>query len=86
MANTVFTPEGTNSTRFTQDDHNIDIVDTINGVAQKNARMWQIIALASLSAFFVSLGVCIYTTTLPQTIPVIVTVDTEGKADYVGAV
>ena len=60
--------------------------DTIQGLSQKNARMWQIIALVSLSSFFISLGICFYAVTLPKTVPVIVTVDNNGNATYVGKV
>lgn len=70
-------------------DFNVEMVaaaDTILGTAQKNARMWQIIALVSLSSFFISLFICFYAVRLPKTIPVIVTVDTNGNATYVGKV
>lgn len=60
--------------------------DTIQGLSQKNARMWQIIALVSLSSFFISLFICFYAVRLPKTVPVIVTVDTNGNATYVGKV
>lgn len=60
--------------------------DTIQGLSQKNARMWQIIALVSLSSFFISLGICFYAVRLPKTVPVIVTVDSNGNASYVGKV
>lgn len=60
--------------------------DTIQGLSQKNARMWQIIALVSLSSFFISLAICFYAVRLPKTVPVIVTVDTNGNATYVGKV
>lgn len=62
------------------------IADTIQGRAQKNARMWQIIALVSLSSFILSLCICFYAVTLPKTVPVIVTVDSDGSATYVGKV
>lgn len=64
----------------------ITMADTIAAMSQKNARMWQIIALVSLSSFFISLGVLIYSINLPKTIPVIVTVDSNGNASYVGKV
>jgi type IV secretory pathway TrbF-like protein len=86
MSRTLFIPEGTNGTPFTRDDHNLDILDTINGRAQKNARMWQIIALVSLSSFFIALGILIYVETLPRTVPVIGAVTPEGKATYAGRV
>lgn len=60
--------------------------DTIQGLSQKNARMWQIIALVSLSSFFISLFICFYAVRLPKTVPVIVTVDSNGNASYVGKV
>lgn len=60
--------------------------DTIQGLSQKNARMWQIIALVSLSSFIISLFICFYAVRLPKTVPVIVTVDTNGSATYVGKV
>lgn len=69
--------------------YNIEMVaaaDTIQGLSQKNARMWQIIALVSLSSFFISLFICFYAVRLPKTVPVIVTVDTDGNATYVGKV
>lgn len=62
------------------------VVDTYNGFVQRTARTWQIIALASLAAFFVSLGIIIYAVNLPKTVPVIVTVNDEGKANYVGPI
>ena len=64
----------------------VTMADTIAAMSQKNARMWQIIALVSLSSFFISLGVLIYAVNLPKTIPVIVTVDSNGNATYVGKV
>lgn len=69
--------------------YNVEMVaaaDTIQGLAQKNARMWQIIALVSLSSFFISLFICFYAVRLPKTVPVIVTVDSNGSATYVGKV
>jgi type IV secretory pathway TrbF-like protein len=84
MAKTVFTPEGSNGTAFTRDDRGLDLLDTINGQAQKNARTWQIVALASLSSFFIALGVLIYAESLPRTVPVVVTVNPDGEARYVG--
>jgi type IV secretory pathway TrbF-like protein len=81
-----FPPSGDNHTNFTGDPRDLTLVDTFNGLAQKNARMWQIIALVSLTAFFISLGICAYAVTLPKTVPVIVTVNPEGRASYVGRI
>jgi type IV secretion system protein VirB5 len=79
-------PEGSNGTAFTRDDHNLEMADTIDGLAQKNARMWQIIALVSLSSFLIALAVLIYALTLPKTVPVVVTVNGEGEAAYAGKI
>lgn len=88
--NTVFTPENTPDNPFNRsnpvDKKSMAMVDTIQGIQAKNARMWQIIALISLSSFFISLGICMYAVKLPKTVPVIVTVNPEGKAEYVGRV
>jgi type IV secretion system protein VirB5 len=81
-----YSNDGTNGTAFSQDDNNLELADTVNGIAQKNARMWQIIALVSLSSFFISLGILIYAVNLPKTVPVVVTVNPEGEAAYIGKI
>jgi type IV secretion system protein VirB5 len=81
-----YPPSGDNHSRFTSDPADLALADTINGRAQKNARTWQIVALVSLSSFFISLGILGYAVTLPKTVPVIVTVNPEGRAQYVGRV
>jgi type IV secretion system protein VirB5 len=86
MPQSFYIPEGTNGTAFTRDDHNLEMADTIDGLAQKNARTWQIIALVSLSSFFVALGVLIYAVTLPKTVPMVVTVNPDGEASYIGKI
>jgi type IV secretion system protein VirB5 len=86
MAVSFFAPDGDNSTRFNQDSKGLYQTDTINGLSQKNARMWQIIALCSLASFFICLFIVAYAVNLPKTVPVIVTVSPEGHAAYVGKV
>ena len=86
MPQSFYASEGSNGTAFTQDDHNLEMADTIDGLAQKNARTWQIIALVSLSSFFIALGVLVYAVTLPKTVPVVVTVNPEGEAAYAGKI
>jgi type IV secretion system protein VirB5 len=81
-----FPPDGRNETAFNTGPDNIAMVDSFNGIQQKNARMWQIIALVSLSAFFISLGLVLYAINLPKTVPVIVTVDGEGRQRYEGKI
>ena len=88
MAKTFFPTDGTNLTGFSEDRKKSGMMalDSVDGLMQKNARMWQIIALVSLSSFFISLGILIYAVNLPKTVPVIVTVDSEGHANYAGKV
>lgn len=88
MAKTFFPADGTNLTGFSKDrkKSGMAALDSVDGLSQKNARMWQIIALVSLSSFFISLGILVYAVNLPKTVPVIVTVDSEGHANYIGKV
>jgi type IV secretion system protein VirB5 len=86
MPQSFYVSEGSNGTAFTQDDHNLEMADTIDGLAQKNARTWQIIALVSLSSFVIALGILVYAVTLPKTVPVVVTVNPEGEAVYAGKI
>jgi type IV secretion system protein VirB5 len=78
--------EGRNETAFNSGPDNMAMGDSFNGIQRKNARMWQIIALISLSSFFISLGLIFYAIRLPATIPVIVTVDGEGRQRYAGRI
>lgn len=64
----------------------VAMADTIQGIQAKNARMWQIIALACLCCLFLQIPIEIHALNLPKTVPVIVTVNEEGKANYVGKV
>lgn len=68
------------------DKETVYLAGTLQSVYMKTARMWQIIALVCLSAIFIALGICGYSVTRPATIPVIVTVNEEGYASYVGKV
>jgi type IV secretion system protein VirB5 len=81
-----FMAEGRNETAFNSGPDNMALGDSFNGLQRKNARMWQIIALVSLSSFFISLALVFYAIKLPATIPVIVTVDGEGRQHYAGRV
>lgn len=68
------------------DEATLGMANTIQSISQKNARMWQIIALVSLTSFFAALGICVYAVNLPKTVPIIVTVDRDGKSRYEGRV
>lgn len=86
MSSSIFVPGNEDKTPFNVDRNNKIMSDTINGYAQKNARMWQIIALVSLSSFIISLFFLGVAANQPKTVPVIVTVNDEGKTSYVGKV
>jgi type IV secretory pathway TrbF-like protein len=81
-----FVPEGNASTPFNQDDRNLEAASNWNGIQQENARMWQIIALASLSSFFIALGLIAYAIRLPDTKLIVVAVTPDGQATYFGKV
>ena len=85
--NSTFIPENDPETRFNAVDKKaLTMFDTIQGTSAKNARMWQIIALVCLGLIFVNIPIEIHALNLPKTVPVIVTVNNEGKAEYVGKV
>jgi type IV secretion system protein VirB5 len=86
MNQSYFPAEGRNETTFNTGPDNMAIADSFNGLQRKNARMWQLIALISLSSFFIALGLMFYAINLPKTVPVIVTVDGEGRQHYAGKV
>lgn len=75
-----------NKTKKKKAGKGITMADTIQGLSQKNARMWQIIAIVMLINFPISLAINFYAVGLPKTVPVIVTVNESGEANYVGAV
>jgi len=62
------------------------VVGTLQATYMKTARMWQILALSFLGALFLSIIICAYSVTRPATVPVIVTVNDEGYANYVGKI
>lgn len=83
---TVYKPEGYNSNKFNSGKDGLLLLDSIQGLQQKSARTWQITALVSMASFFASLSLCAYALSRPSTIPVVVTVNDEGRANYIGRV
>lgn len=78
-----YTGAGTNSTPFNS---MLKEYDQIIGMQNKENRTWRIIAIISMSAFFVSLGLMLYAIKLPKTVPMVITVSDFGEAKYVGEV
>lgn len=83
MSVKIFTGAGTNSTPFNS---MLSEYDRIIGMQNKENRTWRIIAVVSLSAFFISLGLLLYAIKLPKTVPMVITVSDFGEAKYVGEV
>jgi type IV secretory pathway TrbF-like protein len=81
-----FMPDGDNSTSFNQDRQGLAMTDTINGLAQKNARMWQVVALINFLCLVFALIILAHAVNLPRDVPVIVTVNPDGQAAYIGKV
>lgn len=83
MSVKIFTGAGSNSTPFNS---MLSEYDRIIGMQNKENRTWRIIAVVSLSAFFISLGLLLYAIKLPKTVPMVITVSDFGEAKYVGEV
>lgn len=86
MSRTMFVPDGEPLSGFNMDEKGMALMDTHEGIAQKNARTWQLIAICSLSFIFICLGLLLYAIQLPKTVPVIVSVNDVGEANYVGKI
>lgn len=83
MSVKLFTGAGANSTPFNS---MLSEYDRIIGMQNKENRTWRIIAIVSMSAFFISLGLLLYAIRLPKTVPMVITVSDFGEAKYVGEV
>lgn len=68
------------------DKETVYMAGTLQATYMKTARMWQIMALSFLCLLVLSVIICAYSVTRPATVPVIVTVNDEGYANYVGKV
>lgn len=86
LRRSLFVPEGQPVTAFNIDEKGFAKMDTFDGLAQKNSRTWQLIAICSMIAFFLSIAVLVWAVHQPKTVPVIVTVNGEGNANYIGKV
>ncbi len=81
MASKFYLPKGTNDSPFNS---MLKEYDRIIGMQNKENATWRIIAIASITAFFLSLGIMIYAINLPKTVPMVITVSDWGEAKYVG--
>lgn len=60
--------------------------DQICGHVIKENRILRYVVIISCLAFFLSIGITLYAVSLPESIPVLVTMNDFGEASYVGAV
>lgn len=60
--------------------------DFICGQVMSENRILKYVVIVSCLAFFVSIGITLYAVSLPESIPVLVTMNDFGEANYVGAV
>ena len=84
MADKNYLPKGDNSSEpfYPQLDH----FDFICGQIMKENRMLRYVVIMSCLAFFLSIGITLYAVSLPNSIPVIVTMSDFGETNYVGPV
>lgn len=86
-----FLPQGDTTTPFnsTKDGANnlqLNHFDFICGQVINENRILKYVVIVSCLAFFVSIGITLYAVSLPESIPVLVTMNDFGEASYVGAV
>ena len=60
--------------------------DFICGQVMRENRILKYVVIVSCLAFFVSIGITLYAVSLPESIPVLVTMNDFGETSYVGAV
>lgn len=60
--------------------------DFICGQVMRENRILKYVVIVSCLAFFVSIGITLYAVSLPESIPVLVTMNDFGETQYVGAV
>jgi len=76
------TVEGKNGVNSLQLQH----FDFICGQVMRENRILKYVVIVSCLAFFLSIGITLYAVSLPESIPVLVTMNDFGETTYVGAV
>ncbi len=84
MPNKNYLPQGSNSKDnwYPQLDH----FDFICGQVMKENRLLRYVVIVSCLAFFLSIGITIYAVSMPETVPVLVTMNDFGETRYIGPV
>lgn len=86
-----YSPQGDATTDFNSErnsSNNLQLrhFDFICGQVMKENRILKYVVIVSCLAFFVSIGITLYAVSLPESIPVLVTMNDFGETSYVGAV
>ena len=86
-----FSPQGDVTTAFNSGRNAVNSLqlqhfDFICGQVMRENRILKYVVIVSCLAFFVSIGITLYAVSLPESIPVLVTMNDFGEASYVGAV
>lgn len=86
-----FSPQGETTTPFNSKMNAVNQMqlqhfDFICGQVMKENRILKYVVIVSCLAFFVSIGITLYAVSLPESIPVLVTMNDFGETKYVGAV
>ena len=83
MSSKSFPPKGTNETPFNPQ---LQHFDFICGQVMKENRILKFVAVVSVLAFFLSIGISLYAVAQPDSIPVLVTMNDFGETQYIGPV
>lgn len=86
-----YSPQGEPTTPFNSEKNAVNNLqlrhfDFICGQVMKENRILKYVVIVSCLAFFVSIGITLYAISLPESIPVLVTMNDFGETSYVGAV
>lgn len=86
-----FSPQGETTTPFNSKTNAVNQMqlqhfDFICGQVMKENRILKYVVIVSCLAFFVSIGITLYAVSLPESIPVHVTMNDFGETHYIGAV
>ncbi len=83
MSTKNFLPKGNASTPFNPQ---LQHFDMICGQVMKENRILKYVVIISCLAFFVSIGITFYAVSLPESVPVLITMNDFGETKYIGAV
>ena len=83
MSSKSYNPKGTNDTPFNPQ---LQHFDFICGQVMHENRILKFVVIGAVLSFFLSVGICIYAVSQPDSIPVLVTMNDFGETEYIGPV